>query len=518
MLLYLLFANTAHFTLAVLSAFVFFSAALLYFDSWVVNIKSKTVFTRSMGFLVLAAVQAARAASPASSALMVVLEITEVFGLILILASLIGEPVLSPPKTRKAAAFIPALGFALTPLSAVLYFLIALVYYRKSTEGYEKQLKPAALAFLFMGIAKIISVSFAWSDTSIVHWSRLLAKFGLIANIESAFMGIGIVILGVWIWGFIRFRLQIQLFVITIALSVFIFLSTTLFFTYLLLNNLQNDALAHLKTDTNVMQYSLESLKSEALAHAQAVAADNSVLQAFTAGDSDALYALTSAHLTTQGLTTLALIDSSGRVVVRAENRDATNESLKGDALFEAALKGESVSTLSSLEGVIAPETFIKAAAPVKGSDSAIVGMVLAGVRIDNSFVDGVKNATGLDTTIFGRDKRAATTLVSEDGKSRFVGTKEANQAIIKKVLENGETFIGTSQIYNRPYYVAYAPLTSFGGETIGMISVAKPENTLTDAAQASINLTFLGSIILITLSVIPVFFLSRFLKKHLEV
>ena len=519
MLLYLLFSNTAHFALTVLTAFVFFSAGLLYLDSSRVSKSGKTLLIRSIGFFAIALVYTFYATSINSSVLLVILEIIKIAGLALILFSLTKEPILHPPRSKKGAALIaiPILVHSAAPVSAALMLLIAATYFRKSTEGYEKQLRPAGVAFLILGIAEFISVSYTWGDTSVVFWSKLLARFGTVWNIQSIFGLVGILILGFWVWGYIRFRLQIQVFVITIALSILIFLATTTFYTFLLLNNLQNDALEHLKTDVNVMEYSLKSLESETLAHAEAVAQDNVVKEAFVSGNQDSLYELTSNYLVAQNINTLVVVKKSGEVAIRAENSTVTNDSLKGDTLFDTAISGQSTATISTIEGITTPEAYIKAAVPIT-SDGEIIGAVVSGVKIDNTFVDSVKNITGLDTTIFANDKRAATTFVGEDGKSRYVGTLESDANILSKVLNKSETYVGTAERFNQPYYVAIAPLTTFDKKTVGMLSVGKLQNTLTVSAQESIGLTFLGSVILMIISMIPAYFFSKFLKKHLGV
>ena len=84
-------------------------------------------------------------------------------------------------------------------------------------------------------------------------------------------------------------------------------------------------------------------------------------------------------------------------------------------------------------------------------------------------------------------------------------------------VLNHGEVYLGATQILNQPYYTAYAPLKTHDESVVGMLFVGKPQTTLTQAAQKSIELTFLGSIILIAVSLIPAYFFSRFLKEHLE-
>jgi len=522
MLTQFFFANI-HFSLTVLTALVFFATGWLYFDSWRLERKKKTPLVRSIGFFLLAGVAMAHATSLELAGLLFSIQVGKILGLVLILASLIREPLLHPPEKEKMAMFIPfiLISSALVPLSAVLFLLTALIYFRKATEGYEKQLKPASYVFLFLALAEFINVSFFWADTPVVFWAKMLANYGPVWIISHLAELVGIIILGVWVWGYLRFRAQAQLFIISVASSLVIFMMTTFSFTFLLLKNLEADALGHLKTDVRVLHYALERLQSEALADARAVAENSALQEAFLEKKSQELYQLTSDFMLAQDTSFLNIASSSGKVVMRAQDKERIGDSLLEDPVVKSALEGNSLSTVVSKEGVIAPEIQVRAAVPIinrEATESAeIIGTVVTGFAVDSAFVDGVKTVTGLDAAVFGGNTRAATTFVAPDGKSRFVGTKETNEEVLSKVLEKGEIFIGPTQILNQPFYTAYSPLKTLEDEIIGMLFVGKLQITLLETAQKSIELTFLGSVILMILSVPPAYFVSRYIQEHLE-
>lgn len=529
MLIQLLFFNTGHFALSVLAAFVFFATGLLFFDGWQLDKLKKMQLLRSIGFFLLAGVWVIHATSLSIPLITTFAQLIKIVGLAAIFISLVKEPILHKPDAdtspKKAALFIPlvlpALNPALLPLSAMLMLLIAAWYLRRSTEGLDKQLKPAAIAFFFLSFAEFLQISFFWSDTTNVFWSKTLASYGIIWIIQHLFEFIGIGILAFWTWGYIRFRLQIQLFVTTFASTLVIFLVTTFFFTFLLLRNLEIDALSHLKTDVNVLQYALDRLQLETLSHAKGVAQDSSFKQAFFKNDSSELYRITSEFMLSQNTSFLTIASSSGEVLMRAEDRERKGDTISDDLAVNSALSGNPLAMILSSEGITYPQVLVKAAVPIKENlatqSAGINGVVATGFIIDSAFVDGVKAVTGLDTTVFGGNKRAATTFVAPDGKSRFVGTLETDKNILTQVLEKGEVYVGSANVLNQPYYSAYAPLKTFGGKPIGMLFVGKPQTTLFETAKKSIDLTFLGSVILIILSIIPSFFLSRYIKEHLE-
>ncbi len=518
MLTQILFFNTGHFALTVLTTFVFFASGLLYFDSWQLNKAKKTPLIRSIGFFILAVVSALHATSLQIPIVILAAQIAKITGLSLILVSLMKEPVLHKPETKKSelAIFVPlllpTLSSSLAPLSAVLTLAIAAWYFRKATEGLEKQLMPAGVAFLFLALGEFTNITFIWSDTTNVFWSKMLSQYSLIWNIQHIFELIGVIILGLWVWGYIRFRLQIQLFATTVASILSVFLVTTFFFTFLLLKNLESDALSHLKTDVNVLQYALNRLQLETLSHAKSVAQDSAFNEALTSNNTTNLYKTTSDFLLSQGTNFLTIASTSGEVIMRGEDREKIGDNIAEDPVAKSAISGQPLSTIVINEGINAPIVSVKAATPIKQGGAVVTGFI-----IDSAFVDGVKDVTGLDVTVFGGDKRAATTFIAPDGKSRFVGTIETDKKVTTTVLEKGEAYVGAASVLNQPYYTAYSPLKTLGDKTIGMLFVGKPQTTLLEAAQKSIDLTFLGCVILMGLSIIPSFYLARFIREQVE-
>jgi len=527
MLYQFLFSNI-HFALTIFGALVFFAAGWLHFDSWKLDKKHKTTIARSTGFFLVAAAYGIHATTIQAPLFLVILAVCKTLGLLIILLSLFLEPLIHKPgdsqnTPKQNSAFFP-LGIATTVfsvLSAVLMLFVSFAYLLKSTKGSEKQLRPVFYAFLLFAISEFISFSFFFKNTSVVFWSKLLSDYALFWNIAHVFELLGFIILGTWVYGYTRFRLNVQLFFITITSFLFIFLVTTFIFTYSLLKNLENDTLSNLKTNVNVLQYALNGLKQQALTSARAVSGDSNIYEAVIQRDSDRLYALTSQFLITHNTNFLAVTSSTGEVLMRAENRDKIGDTLANDPLVQNALNNNSLSTVVTTPGILAPVVRVEAAVPIpnrNATDAArLVGTIVTGFLVDNTFVDGVKTLTGLETSVFGDNTRAATTFLDPDGKSRSIGTKETNPKVLEKVLKENAVYAGPSQILNQPYYSVYSPLKTVNDATIGMLYVGKPQTTILETAQKSIQFTFLGSVILMTLSLIPAYFLSSFIQKQIE-
>lgn len=516
-----LLLNNIHFALTILTALAFFAVGWLYFDTGQAE-KRRNILLKNIGFFLLALTWLTHAITSQFTDYAIIINSLKVLGLILLLISLISEPILKPPFQKKGAlalVFLPSfINPSLVLLSAILLFILALLFWQKAEKGLEKQLKPLVFSLLCFAAVDLLHFSYTYSDTSIVFWANVLSQYGPVWIIQHLFQLAGTVVLGLWAYGYIRFRLHVQLFLTTLTSSVIIFLLITAFFTVLLLKNLENDALNHLQTDVRVMQYSLETLQAKALDNTRSITLDNELKEALSKKDKEKLYKITSKLMALHNSSFLTVASSSGQVLMRAENKDQTGDTLSEDPLIKSAASGQPLSAVSLHQESINPSIRIEAAVPIKDSDkSQITGIVITGTEIDDAFVDGVKEVTGLDATVFAGNKRTATTFITPDGKSRFTGTEEINKTVLKTVLEEGKIYAGSTYVFNQPFYAAYSPLKSADNKVIGMLFVGKPQDSLKAVAEKSISLTFMGSGFLILLSVIPSYLFSRFLKKQME-
>lgn len=521
-----LFLNSSHFTIGVLGALVFLILGILEIASWSLAKEIKTQLIRGTALFVLAAYFIVHATGTDLEVLSFSLVSAKTLALIVVLGTLYAEPILHPPpkkkKKSKAMLMLPfgLLAISITPITAVIYFLIALAYLRRSTEGYDKQLRPAFTGFFFLALSEFLDIAFFAADTKVVFWSNFLNDFGTLWIASHALEFIGLLFLGKWAWRYLRFKADTQLFVITFASSLVIFIATTFTFTFYLLRSLETDVLNNLKTDVSVLNFALDSLQSEALANAQVVAENGTFKEAYFAEDDEGLFETSLQFMLSQETDFLEVASTSGKVLMRAQDKDKIGDSIAGGDAVRSALSGVPTTTVTSFEGIISPEIQVRAAAPILkdvGGESVVSGVVVTGFSVDSVFVDGVKDVTGLDVTVFGDDTRAATTFVAPDGKSRFLGTKESNQKILDTVLTDEEVFIGPAQVLNQPYYTAYSPLKTKDEEVIGMLFVGKTQASLFDAADSAVRLTFIGTIVLMILSIPPNILISRYIKENLE-
>jgi len=92
------------------------------------------------------------------------------------------------------------------------------------------------------------------------------------------------------------------------------------------------------------------------------------------------------------------------------------------------------------------------------------------------------------------------------------VRIKEENETIKERVLAQGQTFEGSVDILSVPYFAVFSPLKSFDNNVVGMLFVGRPQTSILQTAARSIELTFSISAILLVLSGLPAYLISKYI------
>lgn len=525
-----------HFAIGLLAALATFAAAWLYFDAWTGE-RGKKSLLRWLGFLFLSISFVVYAVDvpligeisrDSSSKYGTISEIIRFIGYALIVVAEILTPLQKIPAhknslinddQKKFAGFGFLPGSISTSISLLPVFGAlgaTFLYWRRATKGLERHLKPVALSFASFSIFEILSQAEVLRSSSNVAINQSVAIYGPIWIIENIALMISSILLGRWVWRYLTKRFMSQLFMIFTSSIIIVFLATTLTFTFILLRGVKSNTLANLSTTANVLDYAIDSKRSETIAGAEALSYNPQYVAAILSKDHNELSKLSEKYLGSKKLTSLIITGDTGQVLLRAEDPDRWGDSLSSDPLIRRGLIGQRNSSVISVSGPIAPIMQINSTVPVRDSDNVVIGTITTSVALDDTFVDGIKNSTGLDASIYSDNVRSATTTLTADGKSRWVGIKEQNQSVSDNVLKEGKTYAGSLNILNRPYLAVYQPLKDVDNTTVGMILVGQPQSELLKTANDSIQKTFILAAVLLIISVIPAYFVARYIVRQL--
>jgi hypothetical protein len=519
-----------HFAINIIAALIFFAIFWLYFDAWLGRRKIGEAI-RYVGFLLISFSFVLSALYIESSVLVApiinqevhiyMLILTRLFGYLMIIIALKIDPLMKKPKRDIHSHGVVPLGafFSIKSISftfPILAGFIGFLYLKRSTIGLENHLKPLALSFFLISFSEILSLGYLLrgSNNSIIY--EFVAPYSALWVIQSLVVLLSVIVLRKWLFGYLLKRIQSQLFMIFVSSTVALFLIITLVFSALMIRNIERETLASLTTDVNMLRFAIDSKKAEVVSDAQLLALNPELADTIEEENKSKLKSITTSTLLAKKQSIVTVLNDEGVVLSRGEDSERIGDSLSSDVLVGRALKGEDGVSIVTRDGVLAPIVSVKSAVPVKNGDQ-VIGVVVVGNDIDNAFVDGIKTATGLNVSVYADQIRSATTFIAPDGKTRWIGIKEQSEEVRKTVLMQGKLFSGTINILNIDYLGAVLPIKDIDNTVVGMLFVGKEKTSLLQAAGRSIELTFLATVVILILTILPAFFISRYISNQLK-
>lgn len=522
------FLENIHFAIDLFLAVTFFAIAWLHIDAWIER-KNPRDMIRILGFLSLSLSFVFQAGYLESSLftgsglelsgtpLFVIFRLT---GYLLIILSLVIDPLpkkpdLKPQPSSQAphplvAAFPFSVSSSLTLLLPLLSFFIALLYLRKATFGLERHLFKVSVGFFALFLAEACLFLKTFQSTTNASLFNLTLPFGPIWYLQNTIYFISFIILSIWVGFYLVKRMQSQLFFSFIVSILVIFLIVTIGFSAILLKNFEAETLSRLNSDVKILQFSLESKKSEQQSTVISLSQDGNIIKAVLAKDKSLLDQSTGNFLSNKKITSILVTDNSAVVLSRADDQERVGDSLSSHALIKQALEKKVNSNYVSKDGIIAPEISIQSASPILNGEE-VIGVVLIEELLDNAFLDGLKTQTSLESGIFAKNRLSVTTLTLDD-KTRPLGLNSNNLS-----LASQDNFLGPLTINSTPYFVSVIPLKDIKSETVAQLFVAISQSSVINTAARAIQLTYQVSILLICLSLIPSYFISRHLSKQIS-
>jgi hypothetical protein len=503
-----------HFSTNIFASLAFFSIFWLYLDAWIERKNFKDSF-KITGFLFLSISFLIHSTLTESTGGDYIENISLIFknlGLLFLIAGLAIDPLIAKPKLLAIGFFNFTTAFFVSP---ILISIVSWLYLRRATIGLENHTKKVSLAFFVLSVHEILNIFSLFAATQNISIYNIVAPFGPIWIVSHVFLLIGSGILIQWAFSYLLKRINTQLFIIFTTSTLAIFLITTISFTFLLLNNLSEETLTRLNTDVSVLSFALDAKKSEAQSQAAILSQNPTIITAVISKNKNVLTDAAEDLLVSRKLGSVVIIDESGQVLARGEERDRVGDSMSSSSLVKRTLIGESLSSITSQDSILAPKILVQSSSPIF-SEGKVIGASIIALPIDNNFLDGIKKQTGLEIGVYGADKLSATTISDLSGITRPIGIKSSNKKINDTVLNLGNNYSGSVSILNTNYFAVFHPIKDINNDVLGMLTAGRPAESIYETASKSIELTFLITIALIAVSVFPSYYIAKYLTSQI--
>lgn len=130
-----------------------------------------------------------------------------------------------------------------------------------------------------------------------------------------------------------------------------------------------------------------------------------------------------------------------------------------------------------------------------------------ANISKNTQLIDGIKEHTDFEITLYFNEIRLLTTLKREDGTP--VNGTEADPEIYAKIMEGDSFFRSNVNLYGKTYFVFYQPLANTDGTVVGGIAVAKDAGVVQKSIYAQTRRITLISIVLLVITCVIIVLLA---------
>ena len=131
----------------------------------------------------------------------------------------------------------------------------------------------------------------------------------------------------------------------------------------------------------------------------------------------------------------------------------------------------------------------------------------------NNNLTDTVSKQASVEASLFKMDTRVATSIKDDQGK-RILGTK-ASDKVIKKVLKEGNEYIGQATINGHQYITKYIPIKDKSKTIVGMWFVGVDKDIITKKIIGTDLVILAATLTIIVFSLVVInFFVNGILKN----
>jgi len=343
----------------------------------------------------------------------------------------------------------------------------------------------------------------------------------------------------------IRLRLTIGFIAVILIANSILYFITTKHASSVLIGEVQTRVRLDLNSAWTVYNNTLESIDQ----FLQAIALDNSIVEAIKVGNREELARLLGAAQGQGKIDMLSAVGLDGRVTYRTSNPSERGDDITGNFIVAKALReqrnttgtvilprtclikeGKEIADRAYFELIPTPaakstDKKVETSGMVIGSAVFVadergkkVGLLYAGNLLNRRYriVDSIKNEVFQDqtyrgkdigtATIFQGDLRISTNVTNRDG-ARAIGTR-VSEAVYDKVLVKGDVWSDRAFVVNNWYITAYAPIRDVENSIIGILYVGLLEAPYVEPQKAIVNV-FLISIVATTMIILGILLLQ---------
>jgi hypothetical protein len=367
-------------------------------------------------------------------------------------------------------------------------------YYLERTKERSNLLNLLPIfAFIALFIREILLIIINLpQDIKIAFLREQMVDFSPVFIIILIGTFIGFFLLLVLNWKFLVSNFTERLFIILVVLSIGVASTGSLSLNFLVFDQMRANNIDLVNKGAKVQSLVLNERGKKAQYLASTLAKDTRIVSMVKDRNINSLTATLKEEITDSGLDILKIYTPYNEVLLNTIDPRENGTLYQDDQFITFVISGKrGLMTFDTTKGVMAPEINIRSIYPIL-INSEVIGAIEAGYKFDNAFADFIKKQTDFDFTIYSDTLRSASTIKTNDGVSRWIGTMEENPEVLNSVIKKGEVYNSESLIFGGYYFTSYLPLKDINGVVIGMLSAQSSVDVVIENTRQQFVTTFI--------------------------
>jgi hypothetical protein len=383
--------------------------------------------------------------------------------------------------------------------------------------GWSKEFKPFLMFWIFLS-GYLLLQFLALLGSKYIWFELATAEFSFLWILSQIFLITAAVFMFRLINHFMSFRVFGRIFLYVWQFIVVGSVVLASFFSVFAISASESQIFELLDKNANLVNLNLKQIEENNEDVLGILSNDQSFQNAVKSKNVAEIERIVEAFLKSNNyLDQVLVVDNEGILLFDSSRRTVFGESISSNYVIRAALikREDQKSFLVEEEIAETSDLVYQFAMPISLEEKQ-VGAVSTVKKLNDVYLDDLKKQTGQELITYIQGRRSASTLLEEDQVSR------AQNAILSlndmdRIYERGSMGFTKANILSVPYYVVEINLKNYNDEQIAKVLVLTEQSSLMMATKQTLFNTFLVSLVLNFMAILPSYLIARSIKKNLN-
>lgn len=395
--------------------------------------------------------------------------------------------------------------------------LVAAQNFRKVIIGKSKEYRPLSLFWTLITIFSVIQLASMLGKYYFNAVDVYTREYSPVWIINQLIVIVAAILMFRWIARFISFRIVARIFLYIWQIAIFLTVVIASTYSLLVINSAESQIQDLLTKNANLILFNLGQIQSNNRDILTLVAQNKDLITGITSKDAAKVQDQIEGFIKNNSyIDKVQVLTETASLIYDSENPTIDEASLADSTIIKKTIEDKKPYSAFTVEdsGIDSKNINYQFTFPITKDDGTLIGVIITTKRMNNNYLDYLKQQAQQELIVYVNDKRAASTILDSDGQSRL-----QNLPLVLDSELSKDTAIPfqKGRILSTPYYFAFINLEDVNANSVGKLVIATKQSVLANVAQGSMFNLFALSLILTLVTTGPSYILAKNLSKDIS-